>query len=223
VATTLQRLLDAGLGDPPHLPVALLGGGPAPAPLLERAAAAGVRVAQTYGMTETCSQAATSLPGEAETAGRPLAGARIAISDDGEILVAGPTVAPGALGPDGWVHTGDLGRLDDRGRLTVIGRKADTIVSGGENVAPAEVEAVLLAHPDVVDAAVYGRPDPQWGEAVVARLVLRDGAVLDLDAVRAFCAGRLASFKAPKAVEIADSLPRTASGKLMRRAIRADH
>jgi o-succinylbenzoate---CoA ligase len=223
VATTLQRLLDAGLRDPPHLRVALLGGGPAPAPLLERAAAAGVRVAQTYGMTETCSQAATSLPGEPETAGRPLAGARIEIGDDGEILVAGPTVAPGAVGADGWLHTGDLGRLDDRGRLTVIGRKADTIVSGGENVAPAEVEAVLLAHPDVVDAAVYGRPDPEWGEAVVARLVLRDGAALDLDAVRAFCAGRLASFKAPKAVEIADSLPRTASGKLMRRAIRADH
>ena len=222
VATTLQRLLDAGLRDPPDLRVALLGGGPAPAPLLARAAAAGVPVAQTYGMTETCSQAATSLPGEPETAGRPLAGARIEIAGDGEILVAGPTVAPGALGPDSWLHTGDLGRLDERGRLTVIGRKSDTIVSGGENVAPAEVEAVLLAHPDVADAAVYGRPDPEWGEAVVARLVARPGARLDLAAVREFCSARLAGFQVPKALELTDVLPRTASGKLMRRALRAD-
>jgi O-succinylbenzoic acid--CoA ligase len=174
-------------------------------------------------MTETCSQAATSAIGAPETAGRALAGARIEIAGGGEILVAGPTVAPGALGPDGWLHTGDLGTLDDRGRLTVVGRKADTIVSGGENVAPAEVEAVLLAHPDVVDAAVYGRPDPEWGEAVVARVVLRPGAELDLERLRAHCAPRLASFKAPKALEIADVLPRTESGKLKRRALRTDH
>jgi O-succinylbenzoic acid--CoA ligase len=223
VAATLQRLLDAGLERPPHLRVALLGGGPAPEPLLARAAAAGVPVAQTYGMTETCSQAATSAIGAPETAGRPLAGTRIEIAGDGEILVAGPTVAPGALAPDGWLHTGDLGTLDDRGRLTVVGRKADRIVSGGENVAPAEVEAVLLAHPDVLDAAVYGRPDAEWGEAVVARVVLRPGAELDLDRLRAHCAPRLASFKAPKALEIADVLPRTESGKLMRRALRVDH
>ncbi|MCW3066005.1 MAG: AMP-dependent synthetase and ligase, partial [Solirubrobacterales bacterium] len=186
---------------------------------LARAAAAGVPVAQTYGMTETCSQAATSPPGEPETAGRALAGARIEIAGDGEILVAGPTVAPGTVAADGWLHTGDLGTLDDRGRLTVVGRKADTIVSGGENVAPAEVEAVLLGHPDVLDAAVYGRPDAEWGEAVVARIVPRPGAALDLEALRAHSSGRLAAFKLPKALEVAESLPRTPSGKLLRREL----
>ena len=89
---------------------------------------------------------------------------------DGEILVEGPSVAGG-----GVLHTGDLGRLDERGRLIVLGRKVDTIVSGGENVMPAEVEAVLLAHPAVAEAGVFGRPDPEWGEAVVARVVLCPG------------------------------------------------
>ena len=98
------------------------------------------------------------------------------IADDREILVAGPTVAPGSLARDGWLHTGDLGWLGDDGRLHVSGRKADTIISGGENVAPAEVEAVLEAHSDVLEAAVIGRPDPRWGEAVVAIIVPRDGA-----------------------------------------------
>ena len=97
------------------------------------------------------------------------------LAADGEILVSGPTVAPGA-GPE--LATGDLGRWEPDGRLTVAGRKADTIVTGGENVAPAEVEAVLEAHPAVAEAAVHGRADPEWGEAVVASVVLRDGAAV---------------------------------------------
>ena len=102
------------------------------------------------------------------------------IAQEGEILVAGPTVAPGSLAGDGWLHTGDLGALDEHGRLRVTGRKADTIVSGGENVAPAEVEAVLEAHPDVLEAAVLGRADERWGEAVTAIVVTRPGAVLEV-------------------------------------------
>ena len=94
----------------------------------------------------------------------------------GEILVASPTVARASLDRDGWLHTGDLGALDEHGRLRVTGRKADTIVSGGENVAPAEVEAVLEAHPDVLEAAVLGRADPRWGEAVTAIVVAARGA-----------------------------------------------
>ncbi len=166
VPTMLARLLDAGLRRPPTLRWALLGGGPIAAPLLERAAEAGVPVAPTYGMTEACSQIATF--------GLPLHGVELSLSGDGEILVQGAVVAPGAVSEDGWLHTGDLGAFDSHGRLTITGRRADTIVSGGENVAPAEVEAVLLEHPAVADAGVFGRPDPEWGEAVIAAVVVRE-------------------------------------------------
>jgi O-succinylbenzoic acid--CoA ligase len=98
----------------------------------------------------------------------------------------------------------------------VTGRKADTIITGGENVAPAEVEAVLSEHPAVAEAAVHGRPDPEWGEAVVATVVLRAEAAVSADELRAHAAARLAPFKVPKAVAFTDALPRTASGKLLR-------
>ncbi|HLY48748.1 MAG TPA: AMP-binding protein [Solirubrobacteraceae bacterium] len=207
VPTMLARLLDAGLEAPPTLRWALLGGGPIPPALLARARAARVPVAPTYGMTEACSQIATF--------GWPLPGVEIRVRD-GEVLVRGPVVAAGAVADDGWLHTGDLGELDSRGRLEITGRRSETIVSGGENVAPAEVEAALLEHPSVVDAGVFGRPDPEWGEAVVAIVVLHDGATIDPAELRAFCAQRLAGFKVPKAVAVAATLPRTASGKLLR-------
>jgi len=211
VPTMLARLLDAGLERPPALRWALLGGGPIPRALLERAQAAGVRVAPTYGMTEACSQIATF--------GWPLAGVELRTSGDGEVRVRGPIVSPSAVDEFGWLHTGDLGGFDERGRLEIIGRKADTIISGGENVAPTEVEATLLEHPAVADAAVHPRDDPEWGEAVVATVVLRDGATAEPDELRAHCAARLASFKVPKAVNFAERLPRTASGKLLRRQL----
>jgi O-succinylbenzoic acid--CoA ligase len=276
VATTLQRLLDAGLERPPSLRCALTGGGPVPPALLSRARAAGVPVSLTYGLTEACSQVTTSPVGA--TAGRsegggglggdrgmspggyagpPLFCTRLRIAnaslgaqgepdepgaqgepdepgaqgepdepgaqgvpEDGEIMVAGPTVAPGSLGPDGWLHTGDLGAFDEHGRLHVTGRKADTIVSGGENVAPAEVEAVLEAHPDVLEAAVLGRADERWGEAVTAIVVARPGAVLEGEALRAHCARDLAAHKVPKRVSFAhEPLPRTRSGKLLRKEL----
>jgi O-succinylbenzoic acid--CoA ligase len=217
VPTTLARLVDAGLKAPNPLRVALIGGGPLPPVLAAQAQEAGIPVAQTYGMTEACSQVTTSMPGEPETAGRPLVGQEVRIADDAEILVKGPTVAPGAADADGWLHTGDCGQLDAQGRLTLTGRKADTIVSGGENVAPAEVEAVLLTHPAVADAGVHGRPDPQWGEAVVATVVLHDGAETEAEELRAHVAAQLARFKVPKEVAFAARLPRTASGKLLRR------
>jgi o-succinylbenzoate---CoA ligase len=222
VPTTLERLLDAGLKAPNSLRVALIGGGPLAPVLATQAQQAGIPVAQTYGMTEACSQVATSLPGAPETAGRPLVGQQVRISSDGEILVAGPTVAPGAAAADGWLHTGDLGRLDDQGRLVVTGRKADTIVSGGENVAPAEVEAALLGHPAVADAAVHGRPDAQWGEAVVATVVLHDGSHAEAEELRAHVASQLAGYKVPKEISFAAKLPRTASGKLLRRELSHD-
>jgi O-succinylbenzoic acid--CoA ligase len=225
VATTLSRLLDAGLSAPTTLRCALTGGGPVPAELLARSHAAGVPVSLTYGLSESCSQVTTTpvaaLGAQSASAGPPLFCTRVRIAADGEILVHGPTVAPGALSSDGWLHTGDLGSLDGDGRLHVEGRKADTIVSGGENVAPAEVEAVLEAHPGVLEAAVLGRSDPDWGEAVTAIVVARPGADLDTESLRVHCSHVLAPYKVPKHVLLtAEPLPRTRSGKLLRRALR---
>jgi o-succinylbenzoate---CoA ligase len=251
VATTLARLLDAGLRRPPALRCALTGGGPVPPALLARARAADVPVSLTYGLTEACSQVTTTplaavgrgrsgstdpepgwgSPGAGSplptagsplpTAGPPLFCTRLRIAPDGEIAVAGPTVAPGAADPDGWLRTGDLGSLDAQGRLRVTGRRADTIISGGENVAPTEVEGALEEHPHVLEAAVIGRADERWGEAVTALVVVADpDAAVDGEALRAHCAARLAPYKVPKQIAlVAGPLPRTRSGKLLRREL----
>jgi O-succinylbenzoic acid--CoA ligase len=210
VPTMLDRLLQAGLREPPMLRWALLGGGPIAPELLQRANAAGVPVAPTYGMTEACSQIATF--------GWPLPGVEIR-APEGEVLVRGATVAAGALSEDGWLHTGDLGEFDEDGGLRITGRRSETIVTGGENVAPAEVEAVLLEHPAVSDAGVFGGADPEWGETVMAVVVTQDGAAADPEELREFCAQRLASFKVPKTISFAPELPRTVSGKLLRRQL----
>ena len=154
VPTQLGRLLDR---EPPaSLRVVMLGGAPADPTLLTRARDAGWPVAPTYGLTQACSAVTVAEVGDTETSGTPLPGIDVTIAADGEIVVDGPTVAE-------RLHTGDLGELDDRGRLRVLGRKVDTIVSGGENVMPSEVEAALLAHPAVAEAGVFGRPDPRVG------------------------------------------------------------
>jgi o-succinylbenzoate---CoA ligase len=217
VATQLARLLAAG-ADLAAPRVILTGGGPLPEDLLEEALGRGATIVQTYGLTETCSQVATLAPADARrklgSAGRPLLSADIRV-EDGEILVRGPTVAPGAVAGDGWLHTGDLGRFDEEGYLWVTGRRSETIVSGGENVMPAEVEEVLLRHPAIADAAVLGRPDPEWQEAVSALIVL-DGPDPGDEALRAHCAAALAPFKVPKRFQRVDSLPRSEAGKLRR-------
>jgi O-succinylbenzoic acid--CoA ligase len=221
VPTMLTRLLEAG-ADLTRPRAILLGGGPVPPEALSEALERGANVVQTYGLTEACSQVTTVSPADAKrkigSAGRPLLTTHVRILD-GEILVQGPTVAPGTADQDGWLHTGDSGRIDPDGFLWVEGRRDDLIVSGGENVAPREVEEVLLAHPDVADAAVVGRPDPEWQNAVVAFVVPRDGAEAGTDDLRSWCAARLSRFKVPKRIELADELPRTASGKLVRRLI----
>jgi O-succinylbenzoic acid--CoA ligase len=210
VPTMLARLLDAGLQCPPTLRWVLLGGGPIPPGLLARAGSSGVPVAPTYGMTEACSQIATF--------GLPLTGVELRF-EDGEIAVRGPVVAPGSVDPDGWLRTGDLGELDERGRLVIAGRRSDTIVSGGENISPTEIENVLLEHPAVADAGVFARPDPEWGEAVVASVVLRDGVAVQPDDLRRFVGERVARFKVPKEIAFTTALPRTPSGKLLRREL----
>jgi o-succinylbenzoate---CoA ligase len=208
VPTMLVRLREAGLRAAPGLRAIALGGGPIPAGLLEWAQETGIPVTPVYGMTETCSQVVAGSPG------RPLRGVELRIGAGGEILVRGPMVAARELSPDGWLHTGDLGRLDEHGRLHLEGRLKELIVTGGENVAPLEVEQILLRHPAVADAAVTGRPDTEWGEAIVAFVVLREPA--EQEELRTWCRERLAPHKVPKHVEFVGSLPRSPGGKLVR-------
>ncbi|MFN8161276.1 MAG: o-succinylbenzoate--CoA ligase [Solirubrobacterales bacterium] len=222
VTTMLVRLLEAG-ADLTGPRAILVGGGPVPEEALEEALGRGATVVQTYGLTEACSQVTTLAPAEARrklgSAGRPLLTTHLRIAA-GEILVQGPTVAPGCADADGWLHTGDLGRIDEEGFLYVEDRMDDMIVSGGENVVPAEVEKVLSSHPEVLDAAVVGREDPEWQQAVTAIVVLRNGSEAGPEDLRRHCAERLAPYKVPKRIELASALPRTPSGKLMRRALR---
>jgi O-succinylbenzoic acid--CoA ligase len=208
VPTQLGRLIDRS--PPPSLRVVMLGGAPADPTLLARARDAGWPVAPTYGLTQACSAVTVAAVGDTETSGHPLPGVSVSIAPGGEIIVEGPTTT-------GRLETGDLGQLDERGRLRVLGRKVDTIVSGGENVMPSEVEAALLAHPAVAEAGVFGRPDPEWGEAVTAHVVLR--APVDPSEIRTFAAARLARFKVPKTIEPVSSLPRNPAGKLLRREL----
>ncbi len=166
VPTQLGRALDAGVRLDGYAAV-LVGGAACPPALVERARAAGVRVVLSYGMTETC--------GGCVYDGEPLPGVEVAVGADGRIAVGGATLFAGyRFGPPqvGPHVTGDLGALDDSGRLTVLGRADDVIVTGGENVSPQAVEAALAAHPAVREAAVVGAPDPEWGQAVVAYVVL---------------------------------------------------
>jgi O-succinylbenzoic acid--CoA ligase len=219
VAPPLTSLLDAGLADPPRLRCALAGGGPVPVALLQRSREQGVVVSQTYGLTEACSQVATQTPGDRGVdSGPPLFCTRVTLAPDGEILVGGPTVSPAVAG--GVLATGDLGELGADGALRVIGRRADTIISGGENVSPSEVEAALERHPAVLEAGVYGVPDERWGEAVHA-VVVASSAVGEPE-LRAHCAALLAGFKVPKRIAFAERLTRTRSGKLQRGRLAVD-
>ena len=249
VAVMLRRLLDAldaegGDGRyPPWLRCVLLGGGPAPLPLLEDCAHRDVPVVQTYGMTESCSQAVTLAPHDAlrklGSAGRPLAPVQLRILTDdglpaapgepGEISLRGPTITPGyyerpdetaTAFRDGWFATGDLGHLDTDGYLYVLDRRADLIISGGENIYPAEIEAALLAHPEVAEAGVRGVSDPAWGQIPIAFVCPRavaTAATLTPTELLDFLRPRLARYKLPRAVHLVGPLPRTAAGKLLRR------
>jgi len=208
VPTMLARLRDAGLERAPGMRGILLGGGPIAQELLDWALAVGLPVMPTYGMTETTSQIATARPGERLV--RPLPGAELRISGDGEILVRGPMVAA-----DGWLRTGDRGRLTGDGLLEVEGRLDDVIVTGGENVAAREVEDVLREHPSVSDAAVIGIEDEEWGRAVTAFAVASAGE----EELLAHCRELLPGFKVPKRVHLLAELPHTASGKVDRRSL----
>ena len=221
VSTQLVRLLDAGARvERPR--VLVLGGGPVPPDVLAEALGRGATVVQTYGLTEACSQVCTLAPDEAVervgSAGRPLSGTEVAVVDE-EILVRGPTVAPASIAADGWLHTGDLGRLDADGYLWVEGRRSDLIVTGGENVRPQRVEAAIGSHPGVADVAVIGREDREWGQAVVAVIVPESGGAASDDELIAHARLRLEPFEVPKRIERVGELPRTPSGKVVRRLL----
>ena len=202
VPTMLKRVVASGRVA--GTATVLVGGGPADPSLLRAAIESGVRALQTYGMTETASQITTVAPGDEETdlgtAGRPIAGAEVRATAEGRIEVRGRMVSPGYLGdeprePGSWFTTGDLGSIDDQGRLTVLGRADAMIVTGGENVHPAQVERVLRSHPGVVEARVFGLPDDEWGRRLVAEIVL-DGATSA--EVRAWAEPRLTPAQLPK-------------------------
>ncbi|MDP2272279.1 MAG: o-succinylbenzoate--CoA ligase [Archangium sp.] len=218
VPTMLERVLEVRGARPfTGVKAALIGGGPMTSSTLRRARAAGLPVLQTYGLTEACSQVTTEVPEEADglTAGRPIPGVEVRITEPdeggvGEIEVRGPTVAKG-LGP--WLKTKDLGSLDARGRLSVRSRRMDLILTGGENVYPAEVEAVLREYPGIRDVAVVARPDSEWGQVPVAVVVASE---FEAAAVTAWVRERLAAYKIPRAWVLVDVLPRNATGKLDR-------
>ena len=237
VPTQLSRLLDLVEDGPPpaNLRAIPLGGGSIPEALVRRASAAGWPVWPTYGLSEMgsgvtalSSADAAAAPG---SAGRPLPRMAVTIADpgpdgSGEIVVVGPSAFLGYLGeppraPGEPFHTGDLGRLDDAGRLHILDRRADRIVRGGENIAPAEVEAVLVDHPAIADAGVVARGDEAFGHVPVAAIVLGDRAPdPGDDAIAAHCRANLAAFKVPAAFVRFDVLPRTSSGKLRRADLR---
>ena len=243
VPTMLHRIFESGVALSGTLRFVLLGGAPADESLVAECEERGVPVYPTYGTTETASQIATATPEEAfdraGTVGHPLLGTDVRIVDGdgteqpagevGEIAVSGPTVTPGYVGGDGaafgahGLRTGDRGYRDGAGRLYVVGRADDVIVTGGENVPPGEVESILREHPGVRDAAVVGLDDPEWGERVAALVVADDSGSADpvgSDELRGFCRERLAGFETPKTIRVADALPRTASGTVDREAVR---
>ena len=218
VPTMLRRLLDARV-DLSHLRCVLLGGAPAGPQLLADAAAAGVPVVTAYGMTESS--------GGCVYDGVPLDGVAVDLDQDSAIRLSGPVLFSGYRLRDdltaqaldgGWLHTADLGRLTADGRLEVLGRADDVIITGGEKVHAADLAALLEQHPGIAEAAVVGRPDAEWGERVVAYIVARDVAP-DVAEVRAFVAARRPAHHAPREVVAVRALPRLPSGKVDRMAL----
>jgi fatty-acyl-CoA synthase len=221
--------------------VLLVGGAPCPLPVLKAYLARGVSMQQGYGLTETAPMVSFLAPEFAlqklgssgktpmfvevkvvDASGRTIE----ALRKQGEILVRGPNVTPGywglpeatarAIDEDGWFRTGDAGFFDEDGFLTISDRIKDMIITGGENVYPAEVESVLTRHPAIAEVAVIGEPDEQWGEGVVAIAALKAGETLTFEELFAFAGESLARYKLPRRLEIVSALPRGATGKILK-------
>ena len=221
------------------------GGAPLPEPLLRTFLARGAKVCAGYGMTETgptlCLMDPANVEARIGASGKAQMLSQVRIVDaqgrnvltgaSGEVLVKGANVTPGywnnepatraAFTADGWLRTGDVGRLDADGYVTIVDRIKDMFISGGENVYPAEVERALLAHPEVQEAAVIGVSDERWGEVGRAFVVPRADARPEPERLRAFCRERVAGYKVPKTILVVADLPRTAAGKVQKHLLRA--
>ncbi|MUV39252.1 o-succinylbenzoate--CoA ligase [Lentibacillus sp. JNUCC-1] len=241
VTVMLQRLIE-DLGDnhyPETFRCMLLGGGPVPQPILEKSSILSIPVVQTYGMTETSSQIATLSARDAlkkiGSAGKALVPSQLHVTAEpgevGDILVKGPMVTKGyykrpdatkASFEEGWLKTGDLGRVDQEGYLYVVERHHDLIISGGENIYPTEIENVLYQIPEVKEAAVVGRRDAEWGQVPVAYAVVgqEDANALTKERMMAVLIRELAPYKRPKDIIFLDQLPRNATNKIMRHKLR---
>jgi fatty-acyl-CoA synthase len=245
VPTMLRRILDVVEregGGLPSLRSLAYGGGPMPRAVVERAMALlpAVDLVNAYGLTETSSTVAVLGPDDHRAAfastdpevrarlgsvGRPLPGVEVQVRDDGEIWVRGEQVSGEYEGrpidlDDGWFATRDSGHVDQEGFLFVHGRMDDVIVRGGENLSPGEIEAVLLEHPAVADAAAVGLPHEAWGEQVVAAVVLHPGVAVREEELRAHVRDRLRSARTPERIAFRDELPYNETGKLLRRVLR---
>jgi o-succinylbenzoate---CoA ligase len=244
VPAMLQRLLEArGSGSwPSSLRCVLLGGSAPPPRLIAESVRRGIPIAPTYGLTEATSQVTTLLPEEAarrpSSSGMPLPLTEVRILTQagvappevvGEIEIRGPTVFAGYMGGhpqgrsglhDGWFRTGDAGYLDGDGYLYVVDRRDDLIVSGGENVYPAEIERVLRLHPSVLDAGVIGVPDATWGSRPVAAVIWRGDVDRANNELLDHCRQHLPGYKIPDRFLFVSEVPRSPSGKLLRRALR---
>jgi len=244
VPTMVVRLLNYRKDQPwpSHLRHLLLGGAAASEELYARCKELDIPVSSTYGLTEASSQVATMLPDQTRlkpgSAGKPLMFTSVQIVDDhgqdvpngklGELVVKGPTIMVGYFNDpqatattlrNGYLRTGDIGYLDEDGDLWLVQRRNDIIISGGENVYPAEVERVLQRHPIVAAACVVGIPNQEWGQRVAALVIRHKDRIMTSDELLAFCRQNLASYKLPKILKFVDHFPQTASGKIHRQAV----
>jgi long-chain acyl-CoA synthetase len=246
IYSMLAALPDQVRPDTSSLRFGVCGAAPASAELLTRFEARyGFPLVEGYGLSEgTCGSTINPVAGprRAGTVGLPFPGQEIRIVDadgsevppgaDGEVVVRGPNVMRGYLGRpeetakvivDGWLHTGDVGRLDADGYLTLVGRSKDMIIRGGENIYPKEIEDVLVGDPSVLEAAVIGVPDEKWGEVVVAYVQPRPGSAVDPSALQSLCARSLTGFKRPTAFFVVDAIPKNPVGKIDKVSLRAAH
>lgn len=239
----MRAVYDPAVHDASTLRWCMSGAAPVPVNLIKAYADMGIEIQQVYGMTESCGPGCLILGADAMqragSTGRAFFytdlrivdpnGRDCAPDEPGEVLLRGPHVMAGYWNrpdatretlQDGWLHTGDIATMDADGFVTIRDRMKDMLISGGENVYPAEVESMLLDHPQVTDAAVLGLPSPKWGEVPLAVMVRKKGSALSEAELLAWCKGRVAGFKLPKVAVFVDEIPRNPSGKILKRVLR---